>query len=76
MVDQVAAHYAGGGGLADSIAESLRSAGKDLDEFHIRGQDATLELAEQMRLSGDARVLDIGCGLGGPATSPRHTAAT
>ena len=78
MVDQVAAHYAGGGGLADSIAESLKSAGKDLDglkttdlatvdEFHIRGRTATLELAEQMRLSGDARVLDIGCGLGGPA---------
>ncbi len=78
MIDQVAAHYGGNGGLADKIAESLRSAGKDLnelnttdlatvDEFHIRGRKSTLELAEQMNLSEDTRVLDIGSGLGGPA---------
>jgi hypothetical protein len=78
MTDPVAAHYSGSGGLADVIAASLRSAGKDLDalqtsdlapfdEFHIRGRKATLELARQMKLSRDARVLDIGSGLGGPA---------
>lgn len=78
MTDPVAAHYGGGGGLADRIAAGLRRAGKDLDalttadlatvdEFHIRGRKATLELAERMRLSADARVLDIGSGLGGPA---------
>lgn len=78
MVDRVAAHYAGGGSLANAIAESLRNAGKDLDglkttdlatvdEFHIRGRTATLELAEHMKLRADARVLDIGSGLGGPA---------
>ena len=78
MIDRVAAHYGGSGGLADAIAESLRSAGKDLgelktadlatvDEFHIRGRKATLEVAEQMMLSEDTRVLDIGSGLGGPA---------
>ncbi len=84
MVDQVAAHYGGSGGLADVIAESLRSAGKDLnelktidlatvDEFHIRGRKATLELAEQMNLSEDTRVLDIGSGLGGPARTLAET---
>ena len=78
MVEGVAAHYSGGGSLAEKIAESLRRAGKDLnelkaadlaaiDEFHIRGRKATLELAEQMKLSEDSRVLDIGSGLGGPA---------
>ena len=78
MTDQVAAHYGGSGGLANAIAVSLRKAGKDLndlkttdlatvDEFHIRGRKATLELAERMRLSEGARVLDIGSGLGGPA---------
>ncbi len=78
MTDKVATHYSGSGGLADAIAKSLRSAGKDLDklktadlaavdEFHIRGRKATLELAERMRLSENARVLDIGSGLGGPA---------
>lgn len=84
MVDQVAAHYAGGRALADQIAENLRKAGKDLaglktcdletvDEFHIRGRKATLELAEQMKLSADAQVLDIGSGLGGPARTLAET---
>lgn len=78
MVDQVAAHYTGDGSLTSQIEKSLRRAGKDLaelestdlatiDEFHIRGRKATLELAEQMKLSEGARVLDIGSGLGGPA---------
>ncbi len=71
-------HYCDSSGLADEIADRLRSSGKDLneltaadlttiDEFHIRGRLATLELAEQMKLTKDTRVLDIGSGLGGPA---------
>jgi ubiquinone/menaquinone biosynthesis C-methylase UbiE len=78
MAEGVTAHYGGGGGLADAIVEGLRSAGVDLadlkttdlatvDEFHIRGRKATLELAGRMNLAGRARVLDIGSGLGGPA---------
>ncbi len=79
MVEQVEAHYSNASGnLADAIADSLRGAGKDLndlkttdlatvDEFHIRGRKATIELAEQMMLTKDVRVLDIGSGLGGPA---------
>lgn len=74
----VAAHYSGTGGLADRIADQLRGAGKNLadlstadlaaiDEFHIRGRAATLELAEGMRLTQKSRVLDIGSGLGCPA---------
>jgi ubiquinone/menaquinone biosynthesis C-methylase UbiE len=78
MIKDVAAHYSGGGGLVEKIAEGLRGAGKDLnklntadlstvDEFHIRGRKATLELAEQMKLSEGSCVIDIGSGLGGPA---------
>lgn len=78
MSDQVASHYGGKGQLADAIAASLRRAGKapetvttadlaNIDEFHIRGRKATLELAERMNLRADSRVLDIGSGLGGPA---------
>jgi ubiquinone/menaquinone biosynthesis C-methylase UbiE len=78
MVDKVASHYTAGGDLASAIAESLRKAGKDIgklttadlgtvDEFHIRGRQATLELARSLNLSVDSRVLDIGSGLGGPA---------
>jgi ubiquinone/menaquinone biosynthesis C-methylase UbiE len=78
MAEEVATHYSGGGDLAEKIAESLRRAGKGLDnlkptdlaaidEFHFRGREATLELAEQMKLSEDSCVLDIGSGLGGTA---------
>jgi ubiquinone/menaquinone biosynthesis C-methylase UbiE len=70
--------YGGSGDLAGVIAETLRELGKDInalktddlnmvDEFHIRGRKATLELAEKMKLGADSDVLDIGSGLGGPA---------
>jgi len=78
MVDEVAIHYAGGGNLAYAIAESLRGAGKHIsklttadlgtvDEFHIRGRKATLELTQSLNLTANSHVLDIGSGLGGPA---------
>jgi ubiquinone/menaquinone biosynthesis C-methylase UbiE len=78
MTNKVALHYGGSANLADAIAASLEGAGKNLkalqtadlatvDEFHIRGRKATLELAAQMNLNRDSHVLDIGSGLGGPA---------
>ena len=62
MADRVASHYSRNLKLADAIAEKLRSAGKDpnklttadlvaVDEFHIRGRKATLELGEKMNLN-------------------------
>lgn len=62
--------------LADAILAALASAGKDvnrllpedlapIDEFHIRGRAATLELARAAGLDGTKRVLDVGCGIGG-----------
>ena len=38
-----------------------------IDEFHIRGRAATLELAHRLSIPAGASVLDIGSGLGGPA---------
>ena len=84
MADKVASHYAGGGDLASTIAESLRKAGKEIgklgtadlatvDEFHIRGRKATLELAQSLGLVASAHVLDIGSGLGGPARTVAET---
>jgi ubiquinone/menaquinone biosynthesis C-methylase UbiE len=84
MTDRVASHYSENHKLADVIAENLRSAGKDLktlttadlatiDEFHIRGRKATLELAAQMNLNASSHVLDIGSGLGGPARTVAET---
>lgn len=76
--DRVSAHYGKDEGLVDAIAGRLSEAGLELatlstsdlasvDEFHIRGRQATLELGERMRLDAGSRVLDIGSGLGGPA---------
>ena len=78
MPNDVASHYTGQGALAARIADGLKRAGKDLsalttsdlatiDEFHIRGRTATLELAERLALDNNSHVLDIGSGLGGPA---------
>ena len=84
MVDRIASHYSENLELADAIAQNLQSAGRDLnklttadlatvDEFHIRGRKATLELAAQMNLNTDSHVLDIGSGLGGPARTVAET---
>jgi ubiquinone/menaquinone biosynthesis C-methylase UbiE len=84
MADQVASHYSENLELADVIAQNLQSVGKDqnklttadlaiVDEFHIRGRKATLELAAQMNLNTDSHVVDIGSGLGGPARTVAET---
>jgi len=44
-----------------------------LDQFHTRGILATAELATAAGLNPSTRVLDLGCGVGGPA---RYLAAT
>lgn len=78
MTNRVDVHYAGAGDLTRKIADALQSAGKDLenlgtgdlaalDEFHIRGRKATLELADRMQIGEGSHVIDIGSGLGGPA---------
>jgi ubiquinone/menaquinone biosynthesis C-methylase UbiE len=37
------------------------------DEFHIGGRDATIQFMERLAPAADARILDLGSGLGGPA---------
>ncbi|MDE1956709.1 MAG: SAM-dependent methyltransferase, partial [Betaproteobacteria bacterium] len=38
-----------------------------MDQFHTRGHAATAELAELAAIGPADRVLDLGCGIGGPA---------
>lgn len=63
-------------GLEEAILAALKAAGKDIhdlkpedlapvDEFHIRGREATRELASQIKLNSDHKVLDVGSGVGG-----------
>lgn len=69
------AHYTRSG-LGGLILAALQRAGKDLnrltpedlapiDEFHIRGRAATLELARAARVDSTKRVLEVGSGVGG-----------
>ena len=61
-----------------AISSALDAAGLDraslrpadlapVDEFHIRGRAASLEIIEELGLTADSHVLDLGSGLGGPA---------
>jgi SAM-dependent methyltransferase len=70
-------HY-GRDDLRQRLAEALRGAGMvekrlssrdlaPLDQFHIRGLAATIELAAVAGIERGARVIDIGSGLGGPS---------
>ncbi len=38
-----------------------------IDEFHVRGAEVSLEIAEESGISKELKILDIGCGIGGPA---------
>ena len=84
MSEDITSHYASDDVLSTRIAEGLALSGlnlkaltaKDLavvDEFHVRGRVATLELAAKMRLTPASVVLDIGSGLGGPARTVAQT---
>jgi len=70
--------YYARGSLLDAILDALIAAGKDpdhlspddlapVDAFHIRGREATVELARRAALAPDLQVLDVGAGLGGSA---------
>jgi SAM-dependent methyltransferase len=73
----VSAHYTRAD-LSTTILDTLRAMGKDpdvlvpddlapIDQFHLRGKDATLELANLAGIQRGQQVLDAGGGLGGPA---------
>src|SRR5687767_10709267 len=76
--DGVNRQYGGARGLASRLVEGLAKAGKDVDaltredlapfeELHFGGREATRALARLAGAARDQMVLDVGCGLGGPA---------
>ncbi len=63
-------------GLFEQIVEQLKASGVDLatlsrydiagvDEFHVRGAAVSKELAQKIGVD-QGKVLDVGCGIGGP----------
>ena len=65
-------------GLAERIFTALRQEGQSIDrltpeilapydEFHVGGMEATYRVADRLQISADTRLIDIGCGAGGPA---------
>ena len=70
-------HYSHSSLLA-SIKKGLEKQGKSatnitlddiapIDEFHIGGRQASIDFFEQLNFDSSMNVLDLGCGLGGPA---------
>ncbi|PIW30796.1 MAG: hypothetical protein COW30_01335 [Rhodospirillales bacterium CG15_BIG_FIL_POST_REV_8_21_14_020_66_15] len=75
--DKVAAHYTHGS-LMEVILGKLEEAGvaldgltahdlASLDHLHGRGREATDEMIARLQPEAGRHVIDIGCGLGGPA---------
>ncbi len=81
--ETVESHY-GKRDLYNNIISAFHAAGQDperltyedlklVDEFHVRGREATEELADRAQLKPGEALLDVGCGIGGSA---RYLAAT
>lgn len=75
-------HYTHGS-LLDAIRAGVERLGKSPDtvtveelgpveEFHIGGRVASEDFLDQLRLSSDDHVLDVGCGLGGTTRFVAH----
>lgn len=80
--DIVRSHY-GGAGLEDAIFGALEKAGvaqgaltvedlAPLDQLHAGGLPATAYLLDQLDLSRQTWLLDVGSGIGGPARVAAH----
>jgi ubiquinone/menaquinone biosynthesis C-methylase UbiE len=76
-IDAVAAHYSSGAlwqrlqaALADDGIDTSALSAQTLapyDQFHGRGLEATVDLADSLDVGPTDRLLDVGSGLGGPA---------
>ena len=75
MSSPVEKHYARPE-LYQQILNALQEQGKTtitrndlsaVDEFHVRGAAVSMELAREAGFNKEMRILDVGCGIGGPA---------
>ncbi len=77
MTGAIADHW-GQGDVCGKILDAMRAAGLSpetvtveqltpVDHLHARGFPATVELADKLPIREGQRLVDIGCGIGGPA---------
>ena len=77
MTESIEKHY-GTAGIVSRIVQALEEAGLDrssidadslsgADEFHIGGREGTEHVATALELRESDYLLDVGCGIGGPA---------
>lgn len=75
--DAINRHY-GRTDYSQRILDALKDSGADIDaltrddlamfeEFHIGGREATRSMAKLAKLTEGINLLDVGCGIGGPA---------
>ena len=76
--DEIRRHYEGAddaAGLVAGIAAAIEGLGRSvtttqlaaLDQFHVRGLAATIDLGKLLEIASGDEVLDAGSGLGGPS---------
>ena len=77
MSGTLESHY-GSDGIVDRIVDALDEAGTDAssltpdsfagaDEFHIGGRKGSEIVADLLNIEGGRKIIDLGCGIGGPA---------
>lgn len=81
---KVTGHYAGAGSPLVRVLDRLRDVGIDahdlteemmsgIDQFHLGGRGATIRVLDDLGLAERTHVLDLGCGIGGPAQTMAAT---
>lgn len=50
-----------------NTAENVKKSFAPIEELHLLGSKATIELAQKVEVSHNLKILDVGCGIGGPA---------
>src|SRR5258708_7011985 len=81
--EQTGAQHYTHGALEGAVLDGRRAAGKDpdrlepgdlapVDEFHIGGRQATVDFADELRVTRGMHLLDIGSGLGGASRYFAH----
>ncbi len=82
--NQIVERHYGRGSILAIILQAMQQQGKEMnhlapddlapvDEFHARGREGTVELANRITWQPGLKLLDVGCGIGGTSRFLAHT---